>query len=112
MVSVPTSGKKIADEREIFKFLFQSIQLMPTVERDSKSASTLSVQVKLKYLNVDLVEGGFDNLTKKGKEKEANSNKKFGTAKQVSCYFDFCQIGFNFDFAGSLSELNVIKSKR
>ena len=90
MVSVPTSGKQIADERDIFKFLFQSIQLMPALENDSKSASTLSVQVKLRYLNVDLVEGGFDNLTKRGKEKEANSSRKLGTPKQASCYFDFC----------------------
>ena len=89
MVSVPTSGKKIADERDIFKFLFQSIQLTPAHEKDQESASTLSVNLKLKYLNVDLVEGGFDNLTKVGKQKETKS-KKFGTAKQVSCPHFFC----------------------
>ena len=83
MVSVPTSGKQIADERDIFKSLFQSIQLMPALAKNGNSASTISVNARFKYLNVDLVEGGFDNLTKKGKEKESKSPKKSTAPKQV-----------------------------
>lgn len=69
MVSVPTSGKQIKDERETFKNFLQAINLMPRVAKQQDTASTFSVSTKLRYLHVHLVDGGFDNLAKKGKGK-------------------------------------------
>ena len=72
MVSVPTSGKQIKDERETFKNFLQAINLMPRVAKQQDTASTLSVSTKLRYLHVHLVDGGFDTLAKKGKGKGKN----------------------------------------
>lgn len=72
MVSVPTSGKQIKDERETFKNFLQAINLMPRVAKQQDTASTFSVSTKLRYLHVHLVDGGFDNLAKKGKGKGKN----------------------------------------
>lgn len=81
MVSVPTSGKQIKDERETFKNFLQAINLMPRVAKQQDTASTFSVSTNLRYLHVHLVDGGFDNLAKKGKGKgknrvEAEAKKK------------------------------------
>ncbi|XP_068720760.1 bridge-like lipid transfer protein family member 1 [Montipora capricornis] len=67
MVSVPTSGKQIKDERETFKNFLQAINLMPRVAKQQDTASTFSVSTRLRYLHVHQVDGGFDNLGKKGK---------------------------------------------
>lgn len=67
MVSVPTSGKQIKDERETFKNFLQAINLMPRVAKQQDTASTFSVSTRLRYLHVHQVDGGFDNLANKGK---------------------------------------------
>ena len=67
MVSVPTSGKQIKDERETFKNFLQAINLMPRVAKQQDTASTFSVSTRLRYLHVHQVDGGFDNSGKKGK---------------------------------------------
>lgn len=72
MVSVPTSGKQIKDERETFRNFLQAINLIPRVAEQQDTASTFSVSTKLRYLHVHLVDGGFDNLAKKGKGKGKN----------------------------------------
>lgn len=72
MVSVPTSGKQIKDERETFKNFLQAINLMPRVAKQQDTASTFSVSTNLRYLHVHLVDGGFDNLAKKGKGQGKN----------------------------------------
>lgn len=72
MVSVPTSGKQIKDERETFKNFLQAIHLMPRVAKQQDTVSTFSVSTKLRYLHVHLVDGGFENLAKKGKGKGKN----------------------------------------
>ncbi|XP_022799728.1 uncharacterized protein KIAA1109-like isoform X2 [Stylophora pistillata] len=72
MVSVPTSGKQIKDERETFKNFLQAINLIPRVAKQQDTASTFSVSTKLRYLHVHLVDGGFDNLAKRGKGKGKN----------------------------------------
>ena len=67
MVSVPTSGKQIKDERETFKNFLQAINLMPRVAEQQDTASTFSVSTRLRYIHVHQVDGGFDNLANKGK---------------------------------------------
>ena len=96
MVSVPTSGKQIKDERETFKNFLQAINLMPRVAKQQDTASTFSVSTKLRYLHVHLVDGGFDNLAKKGKGKGKNrveAEDKRKRRRQVSTehrLFYFC----------------------
>lgn len=87
MVSVPTSGKQIKDERETFKNFLQAINLMPRVAKQQDTASTFSASTKLRYLHVHLVDGGFDNLAKKGKGKGKNrveAEDKTKRRRQVS----------------------------
>ncbi|XP_048589365.1 transmembrane protein KIAA1109 homolog isoform X3 [Nematostella vectensis] len=101
MVSVPTSGKQIQDERETFKTVLQAIGLMPKVAKDEDTASTVAFSTKLKYVRMDLVSGGFDNLTKsKGKgegktsaadeDKPSISKQLFSDADPVFLAKEFC----------------------
>jgi hypothetical protein len=48
MVSVPTSGKKIQDERETFKTLLQAINLKPKVAEDVDTTNAISLKTSLK----------------------------------------------------------------
>lgn len=50
MVSVPTSGKKIQDEKETFKTLLQAISLKPKVAEEKDTAKTISLTTTLKYV--------------------------------------------------------------
>ena len=87
MVSVPTSGKQIKDERETFKNFLQAINLMPRVAEQQDTASTFSVSTRLRYIHVHQVDGGFDNLANKGKgsgkSRVGNEDKRKGR-RQVS----------------------------
>lgn len=49
MVSVPTSGKKIQDEKETFKTLLQAIGLKPKVAEEKDTAKYISLTTTLKY---------------------------------------------------------------
>lgn len=94
MVSVPTSGKQIKDERETFKTFLQAINLMPRVAKKEDQANSFSLNTKFKCVHIHLVDGGFDNVGKKGKGKNVKnprnySESKARTHKKVS--HSFCQ---------------------
>ena len=107
MVSVPTSGKQIKDERETFRNFLQAINLIPRVAEQQDTASTFSVSTKLRYLHVHLVDGGFDNLAKKGKGKGKNRvetedrnkrRRQVGGGKNVILSSAFELFDFEFSF--------------
>lgn len=65
MVSQPTSGKQIADEKVIFKAFFLGMGfLQPYDEFSSGSNKTFSLLVKLRCLRLDISEGKLDCLRK------------------------------------------------
>lgn len=63
MVSQPTSGKQIADEKVIFKAFFLGMGfIQPSEEFSSCSDKTFSLRVKLRCLRLDISEGKLDCL--------------------------------------------------
>ena len=105
MVSVPTSGKQIKDERETFKNFLQAINLMPRVAKQQDTAGTFSVSTKLRYLHVHLVDGGFDTLARKGKGKGKNRvevDDKSRRRRQVSANRGISSSFFADFFSGFL----------
>ena len=63
MVSQPTSGKQIADEKVIFKAFFLGMGfLQPSDEFSTCSEKTFSLLVKLRCLRLDISEGKLDCL--------------------------------------------------
>ena len=66
MVSQPTSGKQIADEKIIFKAFFLGMGfLQPSEEFSACSDKTFSLLVKLRCLRLDISGGSLDCLRKK-----------------------------------------------
>lgn len=65
MVSQPTSGKQIADEKVIFKAFFLGMGfLQPSDEFSSYSDKNFSLLVKLRCLRLDISQGKLDCLRK------------------------------------------------
>ena len=65
MVSQPTSGKQIADEKVIFKAFFLGMGfLQPSDEFSTCSDKTFSLLIKLRCLRLDISEGKLDCLRK------------------------------------------------
>ena len=65
MVSQPTSGKQIADEKAIFKTFFLGMGfLQPSEEFSSCSDKTFSLLIKLRCVRLDISEGKLDCLRK------------------------------------------------
>ena len=65
MVSQPTSGKQIEDEKVIFRAFFLGMGfLQPSEEFSSCSHKTFSLLVKLRCLRLDICEGKLDCLRK------------------------------------------------